>query len=194
MPASHQFKPSVQMGFAWGNASAAAPAQVVLGIDPGLNRTGYAVLRRTLRGPQLLEGGVCRTKPDSPLEERVLDIGVAITELIAEYTPDAVAIEQLFSQPRHPKSALLMAHARGAILLSVAQARIPIMHYTPRQVKRLLTGSGAASKEQVQQAVRFELKLKSVLEPNDVADACAISLCHFHTMHVSAGVAAAAPA
>ncbi|MEZ6065579.1 MAG: crossover junction endodeoxyribonuclease RuvC [Planctomycetaceae bacterium] len=75
-----------------------------------------------------------------------------------------------------------MAHARGAILFAAADAGLPIVHYTPRQIKRLLTGSGKASKEQVQHAIRMELGLESILEPNDVADAFAVALCHYHSL------------
>jgi crossover junction endodeoxyribonuclease RuvC len=92
-----------------------------------------------------------------------------------------MAIEQIFSHGQHVKTAILMAHARGAILFAAAQAKVPIAHYTPTQVKRLLTGSGRASKEQMQLAVTRELALDAVPEPNDVADACAIALCHFHS-------------
>ena len=73
-----------------------------------------------------------------------------------------------------------MAHARGAILYAAKEARLDVVHYTPRQIKRLLTGSGKAGKEQVQLAIRRELGLESVLEPNDVADAFAVALCHYH--------------
>jgi crossover junction endodeoxyribonuclease RuvC len=75
----------------------------------------------------------------------------------------------------------MMAHARGAILFAAAERRIPVVHYTPTQIKRLLTGSGRASKEQIQLAIQRELNLTDILEPNDVADACAVALCHYHS-------------
>jgi len=172
------------MGIVTGNAFGGQPARIYLGIDPGLNRTGYALLKRGPR-PILLEGGIISSRPRTPLAERVSEIGAGIRELIAEFSPDAVAIEQVFSMPRNPKTAILMAHARGAILYAVSSSGGQIVNYTPRQVKKLLTGSGTASKEQVQDAIRRELGLRQILEPNDVADACAIALCHYHSLRTA---------
>jgi crossover junction endodeoxyribonuclease RuvC len=152
-----------------------------LGIDPGLCRTGYALLERAPAGPRLLEGGVISSTASRTLAERVHEIGSGLREVIAEFRPEAMAIEQVFSHAGHPKTAVLMAHARGAILFAASDAKLPVVHYTPRQIKRLLTGSGKATKEQVQLAIQRELELESVLEPNDVADAFAIALCHYHS-------------
>ncbi|MBX3442341.1 MAG: crossover junction endodeoxyribonuclease RuvC [Planctomyces sp.] len=174
------------MGFALGNTFDAAPPAVSLGVDPGLNRTGYAIIVRSARGPRLREGGLIRSTRGRTLAERVLEIGQGLREVVEEFQPDAMAIEQLFSHAQHVKTAILMAHARGAILLAAAQASVPIVHYSPTQVKRLLTGSGRASKEQVQGAVTRELGLTTVPEPNDVSDACAIALCHFHSRRLAA--------
>lgn len=176
------------MGFTAGNAFASGPPDLCLGIDPGLQRTGYALIQRTIAGPSLLEGGVLRSDSTGTLAERVLEIGQGVRELIEEFRPEAMAVEQVFSHVQNPKTALLMAHARGAILFAAASATIPIVNYSPRQVKKLLTGSGRASKEQIQHAVRNELRLTDLLEPNDVADACAIALCHYHSLTLSAHV------
>lgn len=127
-----------------------------------------------------------RSKPGISLAARVLEIGSGVREVIQEFKPDAMAIEQVFSLGRNPKSALLMAHARGAILMVSAEQEIPIIHFTPTQVKRLLTGSGKASKEQMQHAVTRELGLDRLLEPNDVADASAIALCLYHRLRFAA--------
>ena len=158
--------------------------QVCLGIDPGLNRCGYAVLARAARGPALLEGGVIRTSSKQSLAERVLEIGRELRSIIEEFQPSAMAIEQVFSLGKNPKSAILMAHARGVILFAAADADLPVHHYTPKQIKRLLTGSGNADKEQVQRVVARELSLDAVPEPHDVADACAIALCHLYSARV----------
>ena len=148
---------------------------LVLGIDPGLNRTGYAVLR--VRDKKLVEGGVLRTKPSESLAERVYELRVGLLEVLAEHAIDAAAIEQIFSLPKNPKTAVLMAHARGVILATLAEHGLLPEHYTPRQIKKQLTGSGAADKAQMQRAVQLELGLPNILEPNDVADAAAIALC-----------------
>lgn len=152
----------------------------VLGVDPGLNRTGYAILERSPSGPVLREGGVIRSTNTLTLAERVLEIGNGLREVIAEFQPQCMAIEQVFSSAQFPRTAILMAHARGAILYAASDAKLPVVDYAPREIKRLLTGSGKASKEQVQHAIRNELGLPNILEPNDVADAFAVALCHYH--------------
>lgn len=156
-------------------------SHLILGIDPGLNRTGYAVLERGQRGPVLREGGVIRSTQGLSLTERILEIGRGVTEVIEQYQLQTLAVEQVFSHAQFPKTAVLMAHARGAILFAAAEAGLDVVHYTPTQIKRLLTGSGRASKEQVQLAVQREFALKDVLEPNDVADAAAVALCHYYS-------------
>lgn len=157
-----------------------------LGLDPGLNRTGYALLQRSVKGPKLLEGGVLRSSPSDTLAQRVFELAKGLREVLSEFNPDAVAIEQVFSMVRNPKTAILMAHARGALLMTVAEHGVPLIHYTPAQIKKLLTGSGRASKEQIQGAVKAELRLKKTLEPNDVADASAIALCLYHGVKFAA--------
>ncbi len=155
--------------------------EVTLGIDPGLNRTGYAVLERGLRGPILREGGVIRSTPSQSLAGRVLEIGQGVREVLEQYHPQSIAVEQVFSHAQFPKTAVLMAHARGAILFAAAAAGLEVVHYTPTEIKRLLTGSGRADKEQIQLAIQREFALSAVLEPHDVADAAAVALCHFYT-------------
>jgi crossover junction endodeoxyribonuclease RuvC len=169
--------------------SIASRAVRVLGIDPGLNRTGYSIIERTAKGAVLREGGVIRSTKELPLAERVHELATGLREVIAEMKPSVMAIEQIFSHAAHPKTAILMAHARGVILLTAAEAKLPVVHYTPTQIKKLLTGSGQANKEQMQYAVQHELRLKKLLEPNDVADAAAVALCHYHSVkHVVADV------
>jgi crossover junction endodeoxyribonuclease RuvC len=151
-----------------------------LGVDPGLNRTGYAVLARCGKQLELREGGIIRSTNKLSLAQRVQEIGTGLREVLDEFSPQAMGIEQVFSLKGNPKTALLMAHARGAILFMAADRQIPVVHYTPNQIKRLLTGSGRASKEQIQMAVANELRLSSVPEPNDVADAAAVAMCLCH--------------
>lgn len=157
-----------------------------LGIDPGLNRTGYALIERTPRGPILREGGVIQSTQKLSLHQRVLEIGTGLREVLAELKPEIVAIEQVFSSAQNVKSSLLLAHARGAILMMIAEAGIPVVHYTPAQIKRLLTGSGKAPKDQMQHAIRAELRLAELPEPNDVADASAVALCLYHSVRIAA--------
>ncbi|MCA9072122.1 MAG: crossover junction endodeoxyribonuclease RuvC [Planctomycetaceae bacterium] len=158
------------------------PVDRYLGVDPGLNRTGYALVERTVRGPLLREGGIVKSSRSDSLAQRVLEIGRGIREMIEEYQPQLMAVEQVFSYGRNPKTALLMAHARGAILLVAAEQKIPVLHYTPTHIKKLLTGNGRASKEQIQHAIKNEFGMEHILEPNDVADATAVALCLYHSV------------
>ncbi len=156
--------------------------RLYLGIDPGLNRTGYAILERLPTGPRLVEGGVIRSTRDLSLAERVWEIGTGVREVILEFRPSILVIEQVFSSPEYPKTAVLMGHARGAILLVARDHGLKVAHYMPTTVKQMLTGSGRAGKDQVQRAIQAELRLPGLLEPNDVADACAVGLCHYYSM------------
>ncbi len=161
-------------------AGSVVESGLYLGIDPGLNRTGYAVLARSGKRLELREGGIIRSTRNLSLAERVQEIGVGLREVLVEFSPKAMAIEQVFSLKGNPKTALLMSHVRGAILFLAAEHQVPVVHYTPNQIKRLLTGSGRASKEQIQSAVTTELGLGTILEPNDVADATAVAICLCH--------------
>jgi crossover junction endodeoxyribonuclease RuvC len=160
----------------------AQPVDRYLGVDPGLNCTGYALIERTPGGPLLREGGVVRSTRTDSLAQRVMEIGHGIREIIVEYHPQLMAVEKVFSHGKNVQTALLMAHARGAILMVAAEEIVPVVHYTPTHIKKLLTGNGRASKEQIQFAIRNELGLENILEPNDVADASAVALCLYHSV------------
>tara|TARA_R100000789_G_scaffold100609_1_gene112105 strand:+ start:3932 stop:4426 length:495 start_codon:yes stop_codon:yes gene_type:complete len=153
----------------------------ILGIDPGLNRTGYGVIHREQNRVILDEGGVVATNTSQPLAERICEIACEIREVIDQWKPTALAIEQVFSLGKNPKSAILLAHVRGAVLANAFESGLKIYHYKPTQIKKLLTGHGRASKEQMQHVVKTELGLSEVPRPHDVADALAIALCHLHT-------------
>ena len=152
--------------------------RVVLGIDPGLHITGYAVLMIEAGRAKLLEAGTI-TSAAKTLSKRVKDIYDGVAEVVAAYRPDALALEQLYSHYARPTTAILMGHARGAICLAAAQADVPVVSYAPTKVKKTMTGAGRAPKEQMQRAVQLELQLPRLPEPPDVADAIAIALCHF---------------
>ncbi len=152
----------------------------VLGIDPGLNITGYAVLEASTGGPIVREAGVVRGKTRDSLTARLHEIHTGLTEVIEALKPTCVAIEQLYSHYERPRTAILMGHARGVICLAAAQAGLPVNHYNSTQVKKILTGNGRAPKAQMQHAVQFELKLEKLPEPADVGDALAIALCHYY--------------
>jgi len=154
--------------------------QKILGIDPGLNITGYGVLEITVHGPKLTEGGIIRGGKDRSLEARLRELYSGLNEVLDAFEPAAMAIEQLYSHYERPRTAILMGHARGVLCLAASQRHIPIMHYASTQVKRMLTGNGRAPKNQMQSAICRELGLAAPPEPPDVADALAIALCHHH--------------
>lgn len=158
-------------------AHAETPTRI-LGIDPGLNVTGYGVLEIDAGKPRLVEAGVVRGKTRDSLTARLAEVHAGVAEVIASLRPCVMALEQLYSHYQRPRTAILMGHARGVICLAGAQAGIPVRHYSATQVKRILTGNGRAPKSQVQLAIQRELRLAQLPEPADVADALAIALCH----------------
>jgi crossover junction endodeoxyribonuclease RuvC len=152
----------------------------ILGIDPGLNITGYGVLEFDNGRLRLCEAGVVRGKSKGSLTKRLVEIHEGVVEVIAGLHPDVMAIEELYSHYERPKTAILMGHARGVICLAAALADIPVKHYAATQIKRILTGNGRASKSQMQRAIQHELALAVVPDPPDVADALAVALCHYY--------------
>jgi crossover junction endodeoxyribonuclease RuvC len=156
----------------------------VLGIDPGLNITGYAVVEARPTGPHVCEAGVIRPsegRSTTDLAPRLATLYTGIVEVISDYDPEAVVVEQLFAHYDHPRTAILMAHARGVILLAAAQRGLPVVSYNASRIKKTITGHGRASKEQMQHTMQRELGLPHLPEPADVADALAAALCHYYT-------------
>jgi crossover junction endodeoxyribonuclease RuvC len=150
----------------------------VLGVDPGVADTGWAVLES---GPSktasLLAAGVIRTAAHVPLPLRLREIHAALAEVLAQHRPDYVAMEELFFL-KAAQTVRATLQARGVLLLAAAQASAPVAEYNPKQVKVSLTGSGSAAKDQMQRMVQASLRLERMLRPDDVADAAAIALCH----------------
>lgn len=159
----------------------------ILGVDPGLNITGYGVLDVAPTGElSLCEAGVVRGVKNDSIAVRVESLHRGLTEVIESLKPDVMALEQLYSHYKRPRTAILMGHARGVLCLAAAQGGIPVIHYAATHVKKTLTGSGRAPKDQMQLAIQRELKLAELPEPADVADALAIALCHHYAMRTTA--------
>ncbi len=154
---------------------------IVVGIDPGLGCTGYAVLEGEMgsTAPRLIEAGAIRSIATDALPLRLLQIRTEILSVLQEFSPDAMGLEDLYTEYRFPRTALLMAHARGAICLAAAERGVPVWGFAARQVKAAITGYGAADKSQVQQTVARLLGLAKPPTPHDVADAMAIALTAF---------------
>jgi crossover junction endodeoxyribonuclease RuvC len=166
--------------------TAAVPPHRILGIDPGLQVTGYGVLEIANHRPVVCEAGVVR---GTEREREKLDMAVrlanlynGIVEVIEQYQPRAVAVEQLYAHYEHPRTAILMGHARGVLLLAAGVRGIPVTSYNATRIKKTITGHGRASKVQMQHAMLRELGLPALPEPPDVADALAVALCHYYSM------------
>ncbi|WP_432798070.1 crossover junction endodeoxyribonuclease RuvC [Poriferisphaera sp. WC338] len=152
----------------------------ILGVDPGLSITGYGVVDIKIGNiePTLVEGGVFKFKSKQSVEARLAQLYNDMKELIIEVRPDQLAIEKLYSHYAHPRTAIIMGHARGVILLAAQQAGMTLHHLGANEVKKSITGYGHASKEQIQRAVQSQCNLKDLPEPPDLADAIAIALTH----------------
>ncbi len=162
---------------------------LVLGIDPGTAITGYGIVSCEGGALQPVAFGVIRTSGGS-LPPRLLQLHRELLELIAAYHPTESSVEELFFA-RNARTALSVGHARGVILLALAEAHVPTYEYTPLQVKQAITGYGRADKAQVQQMVRVLLGLEATPKPDDAADALAIAICHANsqtwTQHSAVG-------
>lgn len=164
-------------------------ASIVLGIDPGLTRCGYAVLRVSGNTEVSMSAlGVLSTSPENDLPTRLAEIAREIEDLLDEYQPSAVAVERVFFQS-NVRTAMSVGQVSGLVLSAVARRNIEVVQYSPNQVKLALTGWGGADKAQVQKMVKERLKLNSIPKPADAADAAAIALCHIASSPLSAKIA-----
>lgn len=158
---------------------------IVLGIDPGTAITGYGFVTETGGETTAIAYGAITTPSDLPLPDRLVLIHRELGSLIDRYKPDHAAVEQLFFN-KNVRTALAVGHARGVIMLTLAQANVRIFEYTPLEVKQAVTGSGRADKRQVQQMITLLLGLDKIPKPDDVADALAIAVCHQHSARIAA--------
>jgi crossover junction endodeoxyribonuclease RuvC len=162
-----------------------APGDVILGIDPGTATTGYGIIRSNAAVAGDADGaaftavtfGAIETPASDPMPARLLVIHRALRRVIAEYRPSQVAVEQLFFG-RNTTTALTVGQARGVALLAVAEAGLPVVEYTPLEVKHAIAGFGRAEKHQMQRMIQALLGLPTLPRPDDAADALAIALCH----------------
>lgn len=150
----------------------------VLGIDPGIGRTGWGIVEEAASSKvKVTAFGCIETKAHGELSERIKSVFEAITSIIQEYKPEAVAVEELFFNT-NASTALIVGQARGVVLLAAAQQQLPVSSYTPLQVKVAVTGYGKAEKAQVGKMVKTILGLTTVPKPDDTADALAVGLTH----------------
>ena len=149
----------------------------VIGIDPGLQVSGYAVIEPSGQETRVLDAGIIHTDGQAPLAERLDQLYQDFNAILSEHEPRLLAIEELYAHYKHPRTAILMGHARGVFLVAAAQHMIPVENFTATRVKKSLIGYGRASKEQMQNGVMSQLGLAKLPTPADVADALAIALC-----------------
>ena len=150
----------------------------IIGIDPGTGILGFGVIEVNARGnPKMIAAGVITTPAHTPLEDRLLEIFDGLTEIIAETNPEVMSIEKLFFA-QNVTTAISVSHARGVAMLTGKQAGLEIAEYTPLQIKQTLTGYGRASKKQMQEMVKLQLRLNNMPKPDDAADGLAAAITH----------------
>jgi crossover junction endodeoxyribonuclease RuvC len=166
---------------------------IILGVDPGLQVCGYAAVEVkpaswrggvNPSGEELIEAGVIRTDESAGLAERLNQIADDTRSLLEKFGPQIVAVEELYSHYKHPKTAILMGHARGVILQTAQAAKAEVKSFAATRIKKSLTGNGRASKGQMQRAIQSMLGLSELPKPADVADAIAVALCCANEMKV----------
>ena len=152
----------------------------ILGVDPGSQRTGYGCIETAGSRHHVVDCGAITVPARIPLAEKLLVLHRGLAGLLARHRPDAVAIEDLF-YARNARSALVLGHVRGALMLAAAQAGVTICEYTAAEVKQAVVGYGRAEKRQVQQMVALLLGMEQPPTPLDVSDALAVAVCHAHS-------------
>jgi len=162
----------------------------IFGIDPGSLRTGYGCVESDGSRHRLIACGTIAPPRGASFPDKLLAIHDGLDALIARHRPDCVAVEDVF-HARNVRSALLLGHARGVALLAATRAGVPVVAYTPAEIKRAVVGYGRAEKGQVQGMVKLLLGLDRPPSPHDVADALAVAICHLHN-RLPAGVPAQA--
>jgi len=151
--------------------------KIILGIDPGIADTGYGVIKTDKTNRLLcLDYGSIKTPAGTPLQYRLQLLSKSLDKIIKQHQPDVVAMEQLFFC-KNVKTALVVGHARGVLMLVIGQNNLPLFEVTPLQVKQAVSSYGKASKLQVQKMVKLILSLKEIPKPDDAADALAVAIC-----------------
>jgi crossover junction endodeoxyribonuclease RuvC len=166
-------------------AAAPRPKACIIGIDPGLNLTGYGVVECRASEVKLLEAGVIRLprSQGNNLPARLESLFNELQGVIREFRPSTVCLEEVYSHSGFPQTSILMGHARGVICLAAQLAGIPVVSISARRIKQSVTGNGNASKLQVQRAVQQIFSLHRTPYPPDVADALAAALCYVNTLN-----------
>ena len=154
----------------------------VIGVDPGLKVTGYGLMNVVSDVPYLIEAGTIRTASSLPLEQRLLELYKGFDDVVKEFRPDVLSVEELYSHYKHPRTAVIMGHARGVFFLVAGMMNIPVFSYSATRIKNSLTGTGHATKEQIARIICSTLHLSTFSVSADVTDAIAAALCHINVV------------
>jgi crossover junction endodeoxyribonuclease RuvC len=165
----------------------------IFGVDPGSERTGYGCIESSGGRYRLVTCGILSAPARSTFPEKLLAIHTGLRSLLDRHRPDCMAVEDIF-YAKNVRSALKLGHARGVALLAASEAAIPVVEYSPAEIKRSVVGYGRAEKAQVQTMMKLLLGLDAVPSPHDVADALAVAICHIHTSSSAIGRAGRVPA
>lgn len=153
----------------------------VLGIDPGLSLTGFALLSKRDESIELIKCGVIKTSSDKQVYKRLTELYFGLSKILDEDRIDEVAVEKIFFNS-NLKTVVNVSEARGVILLAVSNYKKPIFEYTPLEVKKAMFGNGRASKKEIQESIKCLLNLEKIPQPDDASDAIAIALCHIYSL------------
>ena len=152
------------------------PERVILGIDPGLNITGFGVISSRAGVLRLLDAGTIRSKSSDPLTPRLTELFNGLVQVIDKYSPEVMGMEKIYSHYRHPATAIIMGHARGVLCLAAGLRGIRVESLPASRVKKAVTGNGRASKQQVNGMICRIFGIQSELKPLDVSDALAVAV------------------
>jgi len=153
----------------------------ILGVDPGLIRTGYGVVESAPSGGlKLIEAGIIRTVSGERISKRLADIFRNISDIIKEHSPEVLVLEKIYSHYKHPATAILMGHARGVVCLASGMNNIKLVNYPATRIKKAVTGNGKATKNQIQKTVKALMGLNKMPEPADISDAIAIAISYLY--------------
>ncbi|NOQ22211.1 MAG: crossover junction endodeoxyribonuclease RuvC [Candidatus Aegiribacteria sp.] len=154
---------------------------IYLGIDPGLGITGYGVLSFSAGSTELLDAGTIRSNANDPLPARLNELYCGILEVLDKYRPVAMGLEEIYAHYKHPATSIKMAHARGVLCLAAARKQVRLVSLPATRIKKLVTGNGRASKEQVSGMVRHLLGLTFEIKPDDITDALAVAIAAYES-------------
>lgn len=151
----------------------------VLGIDPGSETLGWGIVEGENLKYKLVDYGTVKSSPKEAFSKRLLKIGIGVGEVIEKFQPDVISVEEAF-YATNAKVAIKLGQVRGVVLYIGELNKLEVSEYSPRLIKQTVVGHGNAEKHQVQEMVRLLLRMKTVPQPHDAADALAIAICHFH--------------